>query len=382
MNSSIYFHIPYCKQACTYCDFHFSTNLNTKELVLKSMFDELEQQSKKAPWKNTQISSIYFGGGTPSLLGPEQIQRFIQEVKKHFKWYKNNIEITLEANPDDITPMNLSHWFSAGINRLSVGIQSFHHDELQISNRAHNAKESKRALEFICNSAFENYSIDLIYGMPGSTLKSWQENLENILQFNPPHMSCYSLTVEHGTVLKHQVESGKIILPSDDGILSQYTYLIEWARKNKYDHYELSSFSKMEFQSIHNQHYWSYQPYLGIGPGAHSFDGKRRFWNISNNNLYLKGSTITEERLSIAEQINERLIVRLRTAEGFRFNFDLPQMDVNNPALKQLKNNVEGGFNRGIIHPMPNGFRILPEKWMTSDSIIASLMIDHDEDYS
>ena len=382
MNSSIYFHIPYCKQACTYCDFHFSTNLNTKEQVLRYMLDELIQQSTRLPWNQTEISSIYFGGGTPSILNFHQIERFIQELQRHFKWSKKYTEITLEANPDDITPINLSEWFSLGINRLSVGIQSFHNRELQISNRTHSALESKHALEFIHNSPFENYSIDLMYGMPGSNLETWQENLENVLKFNPPHLSCYSLTIENGTVLKHQVDTGQIILPNEEQILSQYRYLTQWARTNGYDHYELSNFSRKDYRSIHNQHYWSYHPYLGIGPGAHSFDGKRRFWNISNNNLYLKGSAISEEELSMSEQINERLMVRLRTADGFRFDDDILQIDKDNPLFKQLQNNVENGFKKEIIHPMPNGFRILPENWMTSDAIIASLMIDHDEDHS
>jgi len=346
------------------------------------MLDELVQQSSVLPWNETEISSIYFGGGTPSLLNYDQIQRFIQVVQRHFKWSKNHVEITLEANPDDITPTNLSQWFSAGINRLSVGIQSFHNGELQKSNRAHNAMESKRALEFIDNSPFENYSIDLMYGMPGSNLKTWQENLENVLKFNPPHLSCYNLTIENGTVLKHQVDTGQLILPNEEQILSQYRYLTQWARTNGYDHYELSNFSKDGYRSIHNQHYWSYRPYLGIGPGAHSFDGKRRFWNISNNNLYLKGAAITEEELSISEQINERLMVRLRTADGFRFDDDIPQIGKDNPLFKRLQKNVENGFKKEIIHPMPNGFRILPENWMTSDAIIASLMIDHDEDHS
>ena len=382
MNSSIYFHIPYCKQACTYCDFHFSTNLNTQEQVVKCMLDELVQQSSRLPWNQTEISSIYFGGGTPSLLDFDQIQRFIQKVQQHFKWSKNQVEITIEANPDDITPTNLSQWFSAGINRLSVGIQSFHNGELQISNRTHNALESKRALEFIHNSPFENYSIDLIYGMPGSNLDTWQENLESVLKFNPPHLSCYNLTIEDGTVLKHQVDAGAIVLPNEDQILTQYSYLTQWAQANGYDHYELSNFSKNDYRSMHNQHYWSYRPYLGIGPGAHSFDGKRRFWNISNNNLYLKGAAITEEELSISEQINERLMVRLRTVEGFRFDKDIPPIDENSRWFKQLQIHVETGLKKGIIHPMPNGFRILPENWMTSNAIIASLMIDHDENRS
>ncbi len=381
MNSSIYLHIPYCKQACTYCDFHFSTNLNTKEKVIEKMEQELLQRSICYPWNSSEVKSIYFGGGTPSLLDIKQIQEFIYLIYQHFRMVDHSVEITLEANPDDITPEKLEAWHQAGINRLSVGIQSFNNEELKVSNRAHTAEESFQVLKWINESPFENYSVDLMYGMPGSTVQSWYETLTAVAKFNPPHLSCYNLTVEENTVLDHQITKGTVKLPGEEEILSQYSYLRKWAQEHGYEHYELSNFSKSGYRSTHNQHYWSYEPYLGIGPGAHSFDGKKRFWNVSNNNLYLQGAQVSEETLSISEQINERIMVRLRTAQGFRFDKDLPEGHINTEVRDELLVSTEAGFKKGVIYPMPDGFRILPENWMTSDDIIASLMIEHhDED--
>jgi len=380
MNSSIYLHIPYCKQACTYCDFHFSTNLKTKEQVLDKMLGELLKRSIEYPWNSSEVRSIYFGGGTPSLLNPGEIQHFIDAIYDRFRVIEQGVEITLEANPDDINPTALSGWYRAGINRLSVGIQSFHSEELNACNRAHTAAQSVDALKWISESPFKNYSVDLIYGMPGSTVQSWYETLVAVAKFDPPHLSCYNLTVEENTALHFEIKKGHVQLPDEEEVLSQYEYLRMWAKEHQYEHYELSNFAKTGYRSNHNQHYWSYEPYLGIGPGAHSFDGKKRFWNVSNNILYTKDTPITEESLSVSEQLNERIMVRLRTAQGFRFNRDLPKEHVSAELRNELLVSTQAGFKKGVIYPMPDGFRILPENWMTSDSIIASLMIDHNNE--
>ena len=380
MKSSIYLHIPYCKQACSYCDFHFSTNLKTREEVLGRMLQEIETRSIVAPWNNTQIGSIYFGGGTPSLLESQEIERLLQHIRHTFKDISPDVEITLEANPDDITPERLENWYTAGINRLSVGVQSFEAAELSASNRAHTAEESHQVLQWITESAFENYSVDLIYGMPGSTTESWQNNLQQLEKYAPPHISCYALTVEENTALAHQVKKGTTLLPDEEAVLAQYEQLRTWARTQGYEHYELSNYSKAGKRSLHNQHYWSYEPYLGIGPGAHSFDGTLRFWNVSNNNLYAQGAAITQEALSVSEQLNERLMVRLRTADGFRYSKDLPQRGLSTAVEEAFRKNIAEGLRSGVIAPINDGFRILPENWMTSDAIIAGLMIDHNDE--
>ncbi|HCP40780.1 MAG TPA: coproporphyrinogen III oxidase [Cryomorphaceae bacterium] len=380
MKSSIYLHIPYCKQACSYCDFHFSTNLTTRENVLDHMLKEMDKRSILTPWNQAQIVSIYFGGGTPSLLESEEIERILQHIHSSFEDISSEVEITLEVNPDDITTERLERWYRSSINRLSVGIQSFDGGELSASNRAHTNEESHQVLQWISESDFENYSVDLIYGMPGSTTESWQKNLKQLEKYSPPHMSCYALSVEENTVLASQVKKGTTILPREEVVLEQYQQLGKWAQAQGYEHYELSNYSKPGKRSAHNQHYWSYQPYLGIGPGAHSFDGKLRFWNVSNNNLYTQGAAITEEELTVSEQLNERLMVRLRTADGFRYSKDLPQLGLDNAHEEAFRINIDAGLRAGVIAPINDGFRILPENWMTSDAIIAGLMIDHDDE--
>lgn len=377
MACSIYFHIPYCKQACTYCDFHFSTNRTTEESVMARMRDELIERSKQAPWNTQQVHSLYFGGGTPSVLSSKVIQSLVELAHEHFSVVEN-AEITLEANPDDITPEKIQQWFNSGINRLSVGIQSFHAEELAVCNRAHNSEQAMSALQHIQEGPIDNYSIDLIFGIPGSSSRSLLDNLNLLQQYAPPHLSCYSLTVEEKTALAHQVERGLILLPEEDEILGQYAQLRKWAKEQGYEHYELSNYAKPNHRSKHNSHYWTYDPYLGIGPGAHSFNGTARFWNLSNNILYAQGGKSISETLEGPEQINERIMVRLRTNEGFRYRADLPE-NIEKVWYEEFMRNVEAEAAKGTLVANSEGFRILPEHWMTSDSIISNLMISHDE---
>jgi len=374
IQSSLYFHIPYCKQACSYCDFHFSTSLKTKEDVLTQMHAEMKMRGLRTPWNSLQVKSLYFGGGTPSILSTEELAKLINSARHYFALAKK-LEVTLDANPDDITAEKLEQWHEAGINRLSVGIQSFDDEELKACNRVHDSAGAHKALELIKASKIQNFSIDLIYGMVGSSLQSWYDNLAIAARYNPNHISCYSLTVEPNTALAHQVSTGKVSLPDEDVVLAQFEYLRQWTHKHGYDHYELSNFCKPNQHSVHNRHYWSYEPYLGIGPGAHSFDGKHRFWNVSNNSRYSKNEAPEVEELTITEQINERLMVRLRTAEGFRYQRDLPK-DIPIAVKNQLLGNVEAAMSRGDLFPLPDGYKILPEKWMRSDQIIANLFLE------
>jgi len=374
IQSSLYFHIPYCKQACTYCDFHFSTNTATKEGVLHQMNAEMKMRGLRTPWNSLQVKSLYFGGGTPSILSYNEIEGLIKSARNYFALAKN-IEVTLEANPDDITAEKLEQWYEIGINRLSVGIQSFSDSELKACNRAHDSETAHEALRLINASSINNFSIDLIYGMVDSTVQSWYDNLATALSYAPNHISCYSLTVEEKTALAHQVNTGLVTLPEDDVVVAQFEYLRQWANKYGYDHYELSNFCKPGQQSHHNKHYWSYQPYLGIGPGAHSFDGAKRFWNVNNNKRYINSAPLEAETLSISEQINERLMVRLRTSEGFRYQRDLPK-DIPIRIKTQLLKNVDNAMSRGDLFPLPDGYKILPEKWMRSDHIITNLFVD------
>ena len=321
--AAVYFHIPFCKQACHYCNFHFSTSLKHKTSILEAMLVELDLRKQELPSESI-INSIYFGGGTPSLLFSDDIKSLIERVNAHFI-ISDDVEITLEMNPDDYRANYLEELKLVGVNRLSVGIQSFHEEELKLMNRAHNAEEAFRILEKI-DMLFDNFSLDLIYGLPKSNLKSWKKNIEYALQFNPKHISSYLLTVEPKTVLNHQVEKNEVEVLGEEGVLAQFNYLVNRLEKEGFDHYELSSFGKPGFRSVNNSAYWSGKSYLGIGPSAHSFDGLTRSWNVSNNNKYLKGISskeplIEREVLTKVDRYNEYLMTGLRTENGVSLGY-------------------------------------------------------------
>ena len=321
--AALYFHVPFCKQACHYCNFHFSTSLKHKTSILEAMLVELDLRKQELPSESI-INSIYFGGGTPSLLSSDDIKSLIERVNAHYI-ISDDVEITLEMNPDDYRTNYLEELKLVGVNRLSVGIQSFHEEELKLMNRAHNSEEAFRILEKI-DILFDNFSLDLIYGLPKSNLKSWKKNIEYALQFNPKHISSYLLTVEPKTVLNHQVEKNEVEVLGEEGVLAQFNYLVNRLEKEGFDHYELSSFGKPGFRSVNNSAYWSGKSYLGIGPSAHSFDGLTRSWNVSNNNKYLKGISskeplIEREVLTKADRYNEYLMTGLRTENGVSLGY-------------------------------------------------------------
>ena len=321
--AAIYFHVPFCKQACHYCNFHFSTSLKHKNPILDAMLSELKLRKAELP-NNEAIKSIYFGGGTPSLLAPAEVKGLINEAKRNFN-VAADAEITLEMNPDDDRPNYLEELKAVGVNRLSIGIQSFHEEELKLMNRAHNAQEAFDVLDRI-QGLYDNFSLDLIFGLPNSTPESWQKNVEYALQFNPAHISSYLLTVEPKTVLNHQIDNKQIEVLGDEEVLTQFNFLVDRLLAEGYDHYELSSFGKPGFRSVNNTAYWSEKPYLGIGPSAHSFNGETRSWNISNNAQYLKGISahkpyIEREKLSVADRYNEYIMIGLRMQNGISLDY-------------------------------------------------------------
>ena len=321
--AAIYFHIPFCKQACHYCNFHFSTSLKHKNSILDAMLTELKLRKAELP-NNEEIKSIYFGGGTPSLLTSAEVKGLINEAKRNFN-VAADAEITLEMNPDDDRPNYLEELKAVGVNRLSIGIQSFHEEELKLMNRAHNAQEAFDVLDRI-QGLYDNFSLDLIFGLPNSTPESWQKNVEYALQFNPAHISSYLLTVEPKTVLNHQIDNKQIEVLGDEEVLTQFNFLVDRLLAEGYDHYELSSFGKPGFRSVNNTAYWSEKPYLGIGPSAHSFKGETRSWNISNNAQYLKGISahkpfIEREKLSVADRYNEYIMIGLRMQNGISLDY-------------------------------------------------------------
>lgn len=316
--SGIYLHIPFCKQACTYCDFHFSTLLAGKAELVKAMLSELELQKNYLPSK--QINSIYFGGGTPSLLTQAELSSLMEKIKQHFV-INTKAEMTLEANPDDITQTRLKEWKNAGINRLSIGLQSFNDEELRWMNRAHNAQESLSSVYLAQDAGFDNITIDLIYGSKFQSLETWENTLEKAISLNTQHISSYNLTIEDKTALGVNFKKGKEPNVNEDLSASQFDLMQQKLKAAGFIHYEISNFAKEGFFAKHNSNYWLQEPYLGIGPSAHSYNGVSRQWNVKNNPIYvnhLKNNTpfFELEELTSDNRYNEYVLTRLRTVWG------------------------------------------------------------------
>ena len=317
--AGIYVHIPFCKQKCTYCDFHFSTTYHSyKNEMINCMIDEIEI---RLPYLNDQIiQTIYFGGGTPSLLSTTELTAILAKIRSHYS-IASEVEITMEANPDDISKESLVEWKSVGINRLSIGLQSFREEDLKWMNRAHSKMEALNCVVLAKEAGFNNISIDLIYGLPNFTLNDWKANIETALSFGIQHVSAYCLTVEDKTVLSKWVEQKKIKPANEDDQSDQFETLLTDLENAGMEQYEISNFAIPGYHSRHNSNYWKGKHYIGIGPSAHSFNGVSRSWNVSNNREYMK-SVQTEsnwfetEQLTVKDQFNELLLIGLRTSIG------------------------------------------------------------------
>lgn len=320
--STIYIHIPFCRQACNYCNFHFSTTLHRLSEMVDAICHELVL--RKDYLSENRITSIYFGGGTPSLLPELELQKIWNTIFQNYT-IDSMAEITLEANPEDISDEKLSFWKTLGVNRFSMGVQSFFEEDLQWMNRNHTAAQSKSVIEKIKTAGFDNYTIDLIYGGPTLSDAHWKQNVETAIDLAVPHLSCYALTVEPNTVLdklivKHAKED---VDPEKQA--RHFEYLMDRMRQAGYDHYEVSNFGKPTFHSKHNSAYWAGISYLGVGPSAHSFNGKSRQWNVANNANYIQRLSRNEipfeiEYLTAAQQLDELIMTSLRTMKGLDLN--------------------------------------------------------------
>ncbi|UWX55420.1 radical SAM family heme chaperone HemW [Maribacter litopenaei] len=315
--SGIYIHIPFCKQACHYCDFHFSTSMGKKEAMIAALKKEL--QFRKTEFKDEEVETIYFGGGTPSVLELQEINGIVETVYENYRVI-DNPEITLEANPDDLSLTKIESLSKSPVNRLSIGIQSFFDTDLKLMNRAHSSKQASESLKNAVRY-FDNISIDLIYGMPDMTLQRWEENIDTALSFGVSHISSYALTIEPKTALANFVEKGLVIPAKDEMAQAHFNLLYDKLLDEGFVCYEISNFGKPGYFSQNNSAYWQQKKYLGIGPSAHSFDGHRRGWNISNNPKYIKALENGElpmetEILSTKDQYNEYVMTGLRTIWG------------------------------------------------------------------
>lgn len=342
--SGIYIHIPFCKQACHYCDFHFSTNLKMKKEMVLALAKEIELRKS-----DEIIETIYFGGGTPSILQTEDLKFLIDTVYNNFK-VAENPEITIEANPDDLSKERILDLSDTKINRLSIGIQSFFEDDLKMMNRAHNSDEAKRCLEF-ATQYFDNISVDLIYGVPNMSDEKWIQNILTALSFNVPHISSYALTVEPKTALHTFINKGIIPQLDDEKAQEQFHILVDKLEENGFIHYELSNFGKENYFSKNNSSYWLGKKYIGIGPSAHSYDGISRSWNVSNNSIYLK--SISEDNLpseseilTLTDRYNEYVMTGLRTIWGISLDrieseFGISYLDyLNQQSSKYIEDHL------------------------------------------
>jgi len=315
--SGIYIHIPFCKKACHYCNFHFSTNQNSKSAFIEAVSRELIL--RKLEYASDEIQSIYFGGGTPTVLDVTELNTILKTVYKNYK-VSETAEITLEANPDDLDLEKIKQLSNTKINRLSIGIQSFHESELSAMNRAHNAEDARKCLE-LATTYFDNITIDLMFGMPTMSIELWRQNLRIAFEFGIKHLSCYSLTVEPKTALEHFIKKGSHP-PMDDELAAQhFEVLLEETSAQGLTHYETCSFGHPDYFSKHNTSYWLGKTYMGVGPSAHSFDGTKRSWNVSNNSKYIKALEVDKlpfesEVLSVENRFNEYIMTGLRTIWG------------------------------------------------------------------
>ena len=374
--AGLYIHIPFCRQACSYCDFHFSISTAQKDSMLVAINKEIARE--KSYLDGEILHSIYFGGGTPSILSDREIETILGSINKHYR-VDTDAEITLEANPDDLSQGYLKNLRQTGVNRLSVGIQSFFDDDLKMMNRRHNAAQAIECLEHARNQGFNNFSIDLIYGLPGSDSRKWEQNLEKSTEINPTHISAYHLTYEPGTMLDHQRLKNRVSEKNENESLQQFKILMDHLELHGYEHYEISNFSLPGKYSRHNTAYWNNEKYLGAGPSAHSFDGMNRRWNIAKNASYIRGidngsRVYEEEKLDTRDHFNEYIMTALRTARGLDKDFIVSRF--GNLYLSYLERSAAAFVESGKIMENESCMYLGREGKFIADYIIRELFFD------
>ena len=373
--AGLYVHIPFCRKACHYCNFHFSTSLGRSGEVINAIHREIETSPERGRW---EVETVYMGGGTPSLFETDVVEGLLSCVRSAFD-IVHDAEITLEANPDDMTPEKVDAWVAIGVNRLSVGIQSFRDADLRWMNRAHNAEQALRCVETARNGGVSNLSIDLIYGLPDLDDEAWSDNLDMAISLEVPHLSAYALTVEPRTALAGMIRLGKTTHPSDERQAAQFLMLSERLTGAGYEHYEVSNLAKPGMRSRHNASYWQGVPYLGFGPSAHSYDGVSRRWNVSDNAAYVRammeGAQPSEsETMAPRDLLNEYLMVSLRKAEGI----DLGRIrsEWGSGQAERIEKGMVACVGKGQAERTLKGYRLTPSGWLFADGIASSLFAD------
>lgn len=374
--SGIYIHIPFCKQACHYCDFHFSTSLKLKSNLVEAILIEIDL---RLPYlKNKNIETIYFGGGTPSLLSEKELFLILEKLYKTYN-VSSHAEITLEANPDDLSIDKLKELKRLEINRLSIGLQSFNDEELIWMNRAHTAAESEASVKRSQDKGFENISIDLIYGSKFSNLTNWKKTLDKTISLDVKHISSYNLTIEDKTKLGHDFKVKKEMAIDDEKSSELFLEMIDRLEKNKFIHYEISNFGKENWFSNHNSNYWKGVDYIGFGPSAHSFDGVSRQWNISNNSLYIKNvndtneSYFEKELLSEVDQFNEYILTSLRTIWGI--DAEVLKNKFSSEIIHSFNRNINTYISKGMVTFTNNQYVLTSNGKLFADRIASELFV-------
>ena len=372
--AGIYIHIPFCKKACNYCVFHFSTKLDYQQAMVDAICKEINYRASEV---DEPLASIYFGGGTPSLLTGAQLKQILITVQANFN-IASDAEITLEANPDDMKNEGLENWFELGVNRLSVGIQSFSQAQLGWMNRAHTAEESLVCIEKAASIGFNSFSVDLIYGLPNLSNESWHNELSQALDLGVNHLSTYCLTVEDKTALAKLVKTGKVMPLSDEKQSEQFLILTNLLAEKGWDHYEISNSCTPGNYAKHNTAYWQRKTYLGIGPSAHSYNGKQRKWNVANNQQYMKRinnneATFEIENLSIADQINEFILTGLRTKWGVSQEILFSNWNYTIPIEEQKS--INQWCNDGLMLNNNNILTLTKEGRLYADQLASELFV-------
>ncbi|WP_207426590.1 radical SAM family heme chaperone HemW [Pedobacter sp. SYSU D00535] len=374
--AGIYLHIPFCKQACHYCDFHFTTSFKYKDELLRAMHKEMELQSNYL--QGEEIQTVYFGGGTPSLIGASEIQKFIDQIAATFS-LAANAEITLEANPDDLDAISVKALRETAINRFSIGIQSFYEEDLKWMNRAHNAVEAESAVKRVQDAGFENITVDLIYGYPLLSDKKWKSNIAKVIEFEVPHVSAYSMTVEQKTALAHSIRKGTQPGMNDTQSAEQFIILMEMLEEAGFEHYEISNFAKPGCYSKHNSNYWKGVSYLGLGPSAHSFNGESRQWNVANNSKYIEALQLGQlaaetEKLRTEDRVNEYIMTALRTAWGLNLNH--LRSVYGSDVAAAIAGDAQEFIEKGWLQVSDEIITLTREGKLFADHIAAELFVD------